>query len=412
MLTEESILGTVLKEPHLLVDTELKPAYFQHHENRNLLNAMKELQQKGLAIDMVTLLTATDHQSYGGAGKLNRIQTLANVDKFDSYIDLLLERWREREKANLLEIAKQENWSIERITKALDDLTDNRVDDHSNIKELVLKVAEAPWVKKEKVRGINTGLNKLQAMTSGLQKTDLIIVAARPSMGKTDMMLHFAKNAGWDGYIPIIFSLEMKDEKLSDRLIASTGGYNRYKMKDPYERLSERQKEMWMDVIGKVSETNIEIFDKSGQTVSEMRMKIRKVKNENPGKDIVVFIDYLTLIKPSDEHKGNMHLAISEISKSLKAIAKEFDCPVVSLAQLSRSVEKRNDKRPILSDLRESGSIEEDADVVMFLYRDAYYTKDDNDNSLEIIIAKNREGETGIVKAKYNKYTGAIDDDI
>lgn len=412
MLTEESILGTIMKEPHLLMDTDLKPEYFQYHENRNLLIAFRELQRKGLVIDMVTLITMTDHQSYGGAGKLNKIQNLANVDKFDSYVDILLERWREREKQNILEIAKQENWSIERITKALDDLTDNRVDDRSNIKELVLEVAEDPWKKREVPKGIQVGLNQLQNALSGLQKTDLIIVAARPSMGKTDFMLHLAKQAGWSGCIPIVFSLEMSAEKLRDRLIASTGNYNRFKMKNTYERLTEQQKAVWMQVIGRVSETNIEIFDKSGQTLSEIRMKIRKVKNENQGKDIVVFIDYLTLIKPTDDHKGNMHLAISDISKGLKGIAKEFNCPVVSLAQLSRSVEKRNDKRPILSDLRESGSIEEDADVVMFLYRDAYYTKDENDNSLEIIIAKNREGETGIIKAKYNKYTGAITDEF
>lgn len=412
MLIEESILGTIMKEPHLLMDTDLKPEYFQYHENRNLLIAFRELQRKGLVIDMVTLITMTDHQSYGGAGKLNKIQNLANVDKFDSYVDILLERWREREKQNILEIAKQENWSIERITKALDDLTDNLVDDRSNIKELVLEVAEDPWKKREVPKGIQVGLNQLQNALSGLQKTDLIIVAARPSMGKTDFMLHLAKQAGWSGCIPIVFSLEMSAEKLRDRLIASTGNYNRFKMKNTYERLTEQQKAVWMQVIGRVSETNIEIFDKSGQTLSEIRMKIRKVKNENPGKDIVVFIDYLTLIKPMDDHKGNMHLAISDISKGLKGIAKEFNCPVVSLAQLSRSVEKRNDKRPILSDLRESGSIEEDADVVMFLYRDAYYTKDENDNSLEIIIAKNREGETGIIKAKYNKYTGAITDEF
>ena len=410
MLTEESILGTILKEPHLLTDTNLQPEHFQDTENRNLFKAMKELQQQGKPVDMVMLLTQTKHEYFGSAGKLNKIQNLANAEKFDSYIDILLEQWREREKNNILEIAKLENWSIEKVTKSLDGLVTNKVDDYNDIKELVLEVAEDPWKQKTETKGIPTGLVNLQKATSGFQNTDLIILAARPSMGKTDVMLHFAKQAGWQGCIPIIFSLEMSAEKLRDRLIASTGEYNRYKMKNLYERLTDGQKKTWMDAIGRVSETNIKIFDKSGQTLPEMRMKVRKVKNENPGKQLIVFIDYLTLIKPTDDYKGNMHLAVSDISKGLKALAKEFNCPVVSLAQLSRSVEKRNDRRPILSDLRESGSIEEDADLVMFLYRDAYYSKKDDDNSLEIIIAKNREGETGTIFAKYNKYTGGIDD--
>src|SRR5690554_827340 len=410
MLTEESILGTILKEPHLLTDTNLQPEHFQDTENRNLFKAMKELQQQGKPVDMVMLLTQTKHEYFGSAGKLNKIQNLANAEKFDSYIDILLEQWREREKNNILEIAKLENWSIEKVTKSLDGLVTNKADDYNDIKELVLEVAEDPWKQKTETKGIPTGLVNLQKATSGFQNTDLIILAARPSMGKTDVMLHFAKQAGWQGCIPIIFSLEMSAEKLRDRLIASTGEYNRYKMKNLYERLTDGQKKTWMDAIGRVSKTNIKIFDKSGQTLPEMRMKVRKVKNENPGKQLIVFIDYLTLIKPTDDYKGNMHLAVSDISKGLKALAKEFNCPVVSLAQLSRSVEKRNDRRPILSDLRESGSIEEDADLVMFLYRDAYYSKKDDDNSLEIIIVKNREGETGTIFAKYNKYTGGIDD--
>ncbi len=202
----------------------------------------------------------------------------------------------------------------------------------------------------------------------------------------------------------------MKDEKLRDRLIASTGNYNRNKMKNLYERLSEEQKKTWMNTLGRVAQTSIEIFDKSGQTLSEIRMKVRKVKNQNPGKQLIVLIDYLTLIKPNNDYRGNMHLAVSDISKGLKAIAKDFDCPVICLAQLSRDVDRRKDKRPVLSDLRESGSIEEDADVVIFFYRDAYYSKKDDDDSLEMIIAKNREGETGSIFAKYNKYTGAISD--
>lgn len=410
MIAEEAILGTLLKEPHLLQDTELKIEFFQSIENKNILQTMKDLAGDGKPIDIVTMLTQGEPQSFGGASKLNRIINMANEEKFESYVELLTDQWREREKINVLEIARHENWKLDRITSELNNLVSNKAKDHNNIKDLILKVAENPWKKIEQSVGVKTGLESLQGATNGWQNGELIILAARPSMGKTDVMLHFAKHAGWNNCLPIIFSLEMNADSLRDRLIASTGQYNRSKMKDLYSRLTDGQKETWMDTIGKVSKTNIEIFDKSGQTIPEMRIKARKLKNENPDKQLVIFIDYLTLIKPVNDYKGNMHLATSDISKSLKALAKEFDCPVISLAQLSRGVEKRPDKRPMLSDLRESGSIEEDADVVVFLYRDAYYSKSETDDKLELIIAKQRNGGVGTVEAKYNKYTGGLSD--
>ena len=410
MLVEESLLGTILKEPHLLQDADLKSEYFKYGEHKNILSAMKSLASKGQPIDIITLLTQSDPASFGGASKLEKIKNLASESKFESYLDILLEKWREGEKLNILEIAKHENWNLTKITTELNNLASNKVNDYNNIKDLMLQVAEMPWQEQNIVPGANTGLRVLQDATNGWQNGELIIVAARPSMGKTDVMLHVAKRAGWSNCIPIIFSLEMNADSLSKRLIASVGTYNRSKLKDPYNKLTDAQKNTWMSAIGKVSETNIEIFDNSGQTIPEMRMKIRKVKSLNPDKQIVVFIDYLTLIKPVDDFNGNMHLATSQISKSLKALAKEFDCPVISLAQLSRKVEQRPDKRPMLSDLRESGSIEEDADVVMFLYRDAYYSKNEEDDKLELIIAKQRNGGVGTVCAKYNKFTGAIHD--
>ena len=377
MFGEEAILGTILREPHLLNDSDLKEEYFQVRENRNILKAMKDLSSKGQAIDMITLLTSVKPETIGGAGKLNKIQNLANEIKFDSYVEILMDSWRERQKFNILENAKQENWDLHKITSELDGLTSNEVNDHQDIQTLITDVFEDPWIERELARGVHTGLENLQKATNGFQNSELIILAARPSMGKTDAMLHFAKQAGWSGCLPIVFSLEMNAASLRDRLLASTGPYNRSKMHDLFRQLTDTQKDSWSKTTARVSETNIQIFDKSGQSIPEMRMKIRKLKNLHPNKQIIVFIDYLTLIKPTNDYKGNMHLATSDISKGLKAIAKEFDCPVISLAQLSRGVEKRPDKRPMLSDLRESGSIEEDADVVMFLYRESYYSKND-----------------------------------
>lgn len=408
MFGEEAILGTILKEPHLLVDSDLKEEYFQSRENRNILKAMKDLSSKGQAIDMITLLTKGNPEEFGGASKLNRIQNLANELKFDSYVEILMDTWREREKLNILEIAKNENWAMDKITSSLDGINEAKMDDRKTLKDSLVRRMEQPWQKTEKPKGVNTGLPSLEIALGGLQNSELTIVAARPSMGKTDFMLHLVRESGWSGCIPIIFSLEMSEELLVDRMIAATGNYNRSKMKDVYNMLTEAQKQTWGTTLGKLSTANVETFDKSGQTISEIRMKVRKVKNENPGKQVVVFIDYLTLIKPSNDHGGNNHLAVSEIAKGLKSMAKEFVCPVVVLAQLNRGVEQRQDKRPMLSDLRESGGIEEALDTCIFLYRDSYYSKNDDDKTMELIIAKNRNGAVGTVEAVYNKFTGVI----
>lgn len=225
---------------------------------------------------------------------------------------------------------------------------------------------------------------------------------------KTDVMLHFAKEAGWSDRLPIVFSLEMAAIRLRDRLLASIGSYDRGKFKNLEKHLTDPEKQRWHKTIARLDYTNIQIYDKPRQTLAEMRTKIRKSMHEFPDKKPIVFVDYLTLIKPAEHMNGNMHLQVGEISKGLKAIAKEFNCPVVCLAQLSRAVEQRNDKRPMLSDLRESGSIEEDADVVLFLYRDSYYTQDQADKELELIFAKHRNGETGVTKVSYEKTTGEL----
>nr|WP_255723511.1 DnaB helicase C-terminal domain-containing protein [Sporosarcina sp. ACRSL] len=255
--------------------------------------------------------------------------------------------------------------------------------------------------------GATTGIEKLDAMTNGFQDGELTIVAGRPSMGKSDFMLHIAKHAGWKNRLPIIFSLEMSATSLLDRLLASTGRYSRARMRNKYSMLNEAQKAEWPKTIGKLSETDIQFFDRSKQTVAEMRMKVRKMIHEYRGMKPVIFIDYLTLIH-SEDTSSNKHLQVSQITKDLKAMAREFNCPVITLAQLSRAVEQRQDKRPLMSDLRESGSIEEDADVIIFLYRNAYYTMDEDDSTLELIVSKNRNGPVGTAVTAYNKYTGEV----
>lgn len=410
-LAEESILGTMLVNNYLINDSMLSIEQFTSGVRKNIYQAMKNAMSEYQSCDIVTLLTTNNPESLGGANYLTSLQDLNNESRFEEYTEIVVDQWRERKKQNILEIAKQENWSIEKISHELSDIVSNRVDDYHDINEMLVDMAERPFKKEIVESGAPTGLIDLDKITNGFQDTDLVVIAARPSMGKSDVMLHIAKSAGLSKrYVPIIFSLEMSAKSLLDRLIASTAGYNRTKMRDPYKLLSDKKKNQWMPALGIIGNTKLKIFDKAAQKISEIRSKVRKITKIHPDRKPLVIIDYLTLIR-SDNPKNNKHQDVGDITKALKAMAKEFNCPVLVLSQLSREVEKRPNKHPLLSDLRESGSIEEDADVVMFLYRDEYYDKKtENANVMELIIAKQRNGAVGTVKARYNKFTGALTD--
>ena len=407
---EKAILGTFLKNNFLLKDTILRPKHFEEEQNKQLFAEMQKLTMQGRGVDVVTLSTIPSLSEIGGVSYLNDIQSFANVEKFDEYESIILEKWKEREKKNILTTATFENWSIEKVTAALDKLNETKSDDYTPIQEAVAEVAELPWTKKQERRGVSTGIKELDKMTNGFTDSELTVIAARPSVGKTDLLLHFSKQAGWLGYLPVIFSLEMPTRSLVERLIASTGSFNRTKLRNPYKELTDAQKDKWTVVLSKVAETNIQVFDNAGQSVSEMRAKVRKLIHQF-NKKPVIFIDYLTLIKPKFYYNGNMHQQVTEISSDLKEMAKEFDCPVVTLAQLNRSVEQRSDKRPTMADIRESGSIEQIADVIMLLYREKYYNPDSDDNTMEIIVGKNRTGPIGTARPLYNEFTGEIKDD-
>lgn len=409
-IPEKAFLGTLLKANHLISDTSIKPEQLEESRHKILFTEIKRLVKEKKPVDRVTLAMSANIEGIGGLSYVNELLTYADETKFEEYEKLVFESWREREKRNILSISQLNNWSIDKVLNELNKINDNIVNDNHSISDLLVDLYEAPWNEKYEKRGATTGIKLLNDATNGFQDGELTIIAARPSMGKTDIMLHFAKQVGWAGYIPVLFSLEMPAIQLANRLIASTGRINRGKMRNPKKYLSDDQKKQWSKNIGVLGNTNIEIFDKSGQTIAEMRAKTRKVINKYKGKKPVIFIDYLTLIKPSDFFGGNAHLQITDISKNLKNMAKDLNCPVICLAQLNRGVEKRNDKRPIMSDIRESGSVEQDADVIMFLYREKYYNKDSDKDDLELIIAKNRNGATLTVKVRYNEATGEVVD--
>lgn len=410
-LAEKTFLGTILNDNTFIKDTVISEHHLTAPQNKELYKAIRQIINSGKTADVITLSLVENLQKIGGMSYVNEVLSFANAEKFEEAESLILEKWKEIETKRVLNKAQVDNWKIENIVTELERIRQTQSNQKGiSISESLVKFYEAPWEKKPLRKGVFSGIKALDEVTGGFHPGEVTIIAARPSMGKTDLMLHCAKQAGWLGNIPVIASLEMQEELLTLRMIASTGKYNRKKMDDPAKLLTEEQKQIWPAVIGRLSETNIQIFDQPAQTIAQIRANVRSVKNQFPDKQIVVFIDYLTLIRPTQAYGGNAHMQVTEISSDLKKMAKEFNVPVVCLAQLNRGVENRNDKRPMMSDIRESGSVEQDADVIIFLYREKYYNTESDDNTLELIIAKNRNGKRGTVKAKYNEFTGEIVD--
>ena len=267
---------------------------------------------------------------------------------------------------------------------------------------------EKLYNQKERITGVPTGFTDLDYRTAGLHSSDLVLIAARPAMGKSAFALNIAANAAIRGKVPVaVFSLEMSKEQMASRILCSEAMVDSNKV-----RTGKMDEEDWVKLagaLGPLSEAGIYIDDTPGISVMEIRAKCRKLKLE---KDIgLVVIDYLQLVQSSNSRRGgSREQEISEISRSLKILAKEINVPVIALSQLSRAPEQRPDHRPMLSDLRESGAIEQDADIVMFLYRDDYYNEDsEKKNIAEVIIAKHRSGSTGTVEllwlGNYTKFT-------
>jgi replicative DNA helicase len=409
-IAEKAFLGSLMKAEYLLKDTVIQPEQLESTRHKDIMRRMLELTHAGKNIDLITFTTLPDLDALGGMSYLSELLSYADLEKFDGMEKLILDLWKEREKRNILTIASMNDWEIAKVMGELDKINQARMDDHTSLQQALSDIYEAPWEDPLMLRSATTGIKELDKVTGGFQGGEVTILAARPSMGKTDVMLHFAKMSGWAGYLPLLFSLEMPEKLITSRLVASTGGFNRGKMRDPKRMLSEEQKNKWSDVMGDLTETHIQIFDGSVQTIAEMRAKTRKMMNQFPQKKPILFIDYLTLIHSGQFYGGNSHQQVTEISKSLKAMAKDFDCPVICLAQLNRSVESRANKRPMMSDIRESGSVEQDADVIMFLYREAYYDKEAENQALEIIVSKNRNGPVGTITVNYNEHTGRIED--
>ena len=411
---EQSVVGSMLMDKDAIV-TAMETVHGDDFYDRRygvMFEAMVELYSEGKPVDLVTLQDRLREKNVPPeVCSVEFIRDLITAVPYSSnvrqYARIVYEKavLRRLIKTNE-EIADTCYGGSEPLEVILEDtekrifdlLKDRSGGDFTPIKEIALatleKIEQASR-NKSAITGIPTGFTDLDYKLSGLQPSDLVLVAARPSMGKTAFVLNIAQYAALrKNYTVAIFSLEMSKEQLVNRLFAMESRVDSQALRTG--NLSDTDWDKLVESVGIIGSSHLIIDDTPGISVSELRSKCRKFKLEY-GLDLII-IDYLQLMSGGKRSSESRQQEISEISRYLKAIAREIGAPVIALSQLSRAVESRNDKRPMLSDLRESGAIEQDADVVMFIYRDDYYNKDtENPNIAEIIIAKQRNGPTGTV---------------
>ena len=417
---EQAVLGAMLikKEAILEVLEILRPDDFYREAHRIVFEAMLELSGNDEAVDLVTL---TEQLRKSGTlekiGGLPFITQLANMVPTAANVAYHAKIVKEKaELRNLINAATEIAGAAYEDTDDVANIMDEAekkilaVANRQNggvfepMKNIVMRTFERINVLYESrggLTGISSGFKDLDKLTSGLQKSDLILVAARPSMGKTAFTLNIASYCGLHNNTVAFFSLEMSKEQLMQRMLCSEGGIDASRLRTG--QLDEGEWNHLVETADRLSRAPIFIDDTAGITVMELRSKARRLKAEH-GLDLIV-IDYLQLMQGRPNRNGdNRQQEISEISRSLKALARELDVPVIALSQLSRSVESRQIKKPMLSDLRESGSLEQDADIVMFLYREDYYDKDtENKNITEVIIAKHRNGPVDSISLFFQK---------
>ena len=420
---EKSVLGAAMLSKDALFDVMevVKPADFYDENHKEIFQAMIDLNRKNAPVDALTvaeeLKKRNSLEMVGGRAYIASLSSMTPTTSNDMEYGRIVE-----EKASVRRIIETAD---DIVTKGYDGTMDaNQMLDYaesgifeisqarqkgqySHIRDVLvenLAIIDRAEQMDGGLTGITTGFSKLDEMTSGMQKSDLIILAARPAMGKTAFALSLARNAAVKGKASVmIFSLEMAKEQLTQRLLSMESKVDLQTLKTG--RLERRD---WDDLnvaLDILSNSNIHIDDTAGISIMEMKSKCRRLKAE-AGLDLVI-IDYLQLMNPEGKADSRTQ-EISVISRNLKLLARELDCPVLVLSQLSRAPEQRTDHRPMLSDLRESGSIEQDADIVIFLYRDEYYNKEDTEKpgECEVIVAKHRSGPTGSVDVAWiERYT-------
>jgi len=398
---EHSLLGCILNDNELIKEITLDSKHFYDKENQQLFEVMQKVDKKGDPIDVVTILSESPNVDKKTLGNL--MNSVASTEPFKTYERLIMESWKLR---RVKEIQEKDITNVDAISNLMNDLSEleqtNNEDDY-NHKEALISLYNNIEEQQEGLSGIDTGFKDLNRILDGFQGGDLIISAARPSVGKTAKMLNHAIKHGENGGLVAMFSLEMGEESLNKRMLSMIGGIDGHKMRRPKQLFDGKDWSNFTNALAILSNMNMHIYDKSGQIVEYIRSKVRTLKRKYLYTPMLILIDYLQLMRTSTKHE-NKNIEVGEITRSLKELARDTNSPVFLLSQLSRGVESRQDKRPMMSDIRDSGNIEQDADVIEFLYRDDYYNGDSEaKNIIEVIIAKQRNGAVGTVELAYMK---------
>ena len=422
---ERSALGAAMLDKDILADIleEVKAEDFYNESHREIFRAIWDLYRENSPVDMLTVCEELKRRKalemVGGRAYIASLTAdVPSTANGSEYAKIVAEKATLRQMIRTAEDITDKGYEAKMAANEMLDYAEGGIfsiaqkrqkNDYAKIQDVLLenlRIIDEASKNKDKIVGIPTGFKDLDEKTSGLQRSDLIIVAARPAMGKTALALNIAQQSAIKaGSSVIIFSLEMSKEQLGQRLLAMQARVEMQKLKQgdldrtDWDRISMAANDL--------NGTKIVIDDTPGISLMEMRNKCRRLKADQ-GLDLVV-LDYLQLMK-YDGKADSRQQEISAISRNLKLLAREMDCPVIVLSQLSRAPEQRPDKRPILSDLRESGSIEQDADIVIFLYRDDYYNEEtENPGVCELNIAKQRSGPTGKIEltwvARYTKFS-------
>ena len=419
---EVTLLGTCLinknKAPDIL--NQLTVDDFYDNRNKVLIKTMLDLHNRNKPVDVVTLTSLlTDREMLNKAGGMDYLfeltEAVPTIAHTDYYIEMLQEKTKLRRiiemssnaAENAMDVPDDVNAFIDKLERDLLSVTRNS----ANTRALSTRDVVASFTDKllrmkgnQEIIGLPSGYKELDKLTLGFQKGNLIILAARPSMGKTAFALNIISNNACKRCL--FFSLEMSAEKIIQRFLSSVGSIASKPLRngDSIKYATER----YYAAADKVSEMNVLIDDDPSNTINDIIAKARK-ENADEKLDLIV-IDYLQLI--NGVVKGDRQQQISEFSRKLKLLARELDIPVICLSQLSREVEKRQDKHPMMSDLRESGAIEQDADMILFLYRDSYYSTGESPeiDETEVIVSKNRDGATGVGKVAFEKMFGRFSD--
>ena len=410
---EQSVLGAIIADPQVLSDVIelIKPEYFYNDQHKALYSIMLQMNSMSLPVDIVTVLNEAEKQHIfespaEGRRYLAEIgNMLPSTANIESYCKIVADKYFLRSLSYVARSILEEVQSGEQNAQLLLDSAEQKIYDirqgrdvrglvplSEAISEAYDRLGKISGPDKDKYVGARTGFTLLDSITSGLNKSDLIIIAARPGMGKTSFAMNIATNVARRAEKEVVtFNLEMSKEQIATRILSTESLVESNTLRNG--RISGDDWVKLATSAGYLSTLPLYIDDTASMTVQKMKAKLRRTKNLG-----LVIIDYLQLME-STSKSDNRVTVISEITRQLKVMAKELNVPVILLSQLSRAVESRTDKRPMLSDLRESGSIEQDADIVLFLYRDAYYNKESQrQNISECIVAKNRHGETGTVE--------------